>query len=85
MFNLDPSTPQLKVVKDLMDGITSFNLDEVVTLLSKKFQYEVLNGVTDLAKLDKERYAAMVQGLLDGIAKVDVSIQQRRTILNPTN
>jgi hypothetical protein len=41
-------------------------------------------GVADLAKLDREKQAEAVRTLWSGMTKVDVSIQQRRTELNPT-
>ena len=85
MSNLDASTPQLEAVKNLFDAITSFDLGEVRTLLSKNYQYEAFNGVTDLVKLDKESYTEMIQGLSIGVTKMDVSIQQQRTVFKPTD
>ena len=77
MFNLDASTPQLNIIKNLLDALTSLNFGETATLFSKNFQYEAFNGVTDLAKLDKESYAGMIQGVSAGVTKFEVSVQQR--------
>ena len=82
MSNFDASTPQLKIVKNLIDAITSLNLGKVATVLSKNFQYGAFYVSPDLAKMDNERFAAMIQGFFGGLTKLDVSIQQRRAILN---
>ena len=85
MSTFKANTPQLETVKNLMDAFASFNFSKVAPLISKNFQYEVFNGVTDLGKLDRERYAEMAQGVFAGVTKADVSIwQQWRTIFNPT-
>ena len=85
MSTLDASTPQLKVVKNMLDAFASFNFGEFATLVSRNFQYEAFNGVTDLVKLDKESYTEMIQGLSIGVTKMDVSIQQQRTVFKPTD
>ena len=84
MSTFDASTPQLKTVKNLMDAFASFNLDKFAALLSKNFQYEAFGGVTDLAKMDTEAYAEVIQGLYVGVTKTDVGIQQRGTVFDPT-
>ena len=86
MSNIDASTPQLKTVKNLFDAITALDLGNIATLLSKNYRYEAFNGATDdLAKLDRERYAEAVRGFFAGMTKLDVSIQQRRATMNPTD
>ena len=85
MPNFDASTPQLEAVKSLMDAFASLNLGELMTLLSKNYQYEAFNGATTLTKLDREAYAKVIQGLSAGVTKMDVSIQQRSTIFIPTD
>ena len=85
MSNFDASTPQSETVKNLMGAITPFGLGKVAALLSKAFQYEVFNGATDLAKMDGDAYAGVVQGLSAGLTKVDVSTQQWITVFNPTD
>jgi hypothetical protein len=66
MPNLDASTPQLKLVKNLSDAFTSFDLGNLAGHLSKDFQYDAFNGVADLAELDKEGYAEFIGGLFGG-------------------
>ena len=82
MSNFDASTPQLEVAKNLLDAVTSFDLGKLTTTISENYQYEAFNGVADQAKLDKEGYAKLAQGLFAGLTKFDVSIQQRRTTLS---
>ena len=80
MSNLDASSPQLQAAKKLFDLATSLNLDKLETIFSNNYRYEAFNGVTDLAKMDKERQVEVIRALLAGMTKVDVSVQQRRTI-----
>jgi hypothetical protein len=75
MSSFNANTPQLKAVKNLLDAVTSLELGKVASLLSKNYQYEAFNGVTDLAKMDRERYGEMVQLFFTGITKLDVSIR----------
>ena len=83
-MSFDASTPQLKAVKNMFDALISFDLGKIAALTSKNYQYEAFNGA-DLAKLDKESYAAMIQGVSTVVTKVDVSIRQWRTIFDPTD
>ena len=55
---------------------------KVSNLLSKNYQYEAFNGVTDLTELDGERYAEALQVFFVEATKFDVSTQQWRAILN---
>ena len=74
---------QLKTIKNLFDAITSFDLSK--GLLSKNYQHEAFNGVTDLAELGGERYAEALQVFFVEVTKFDVSTQQWRAILNPVD
>ena len=85
MSSFDTSTPQLKAVENLLDGFSSFNFGKVGSHLSKNYQYEAFNGVTDLAKLNKEGLTETSQRFLAGMSKLDVSTQQWGTIFNPTD
>ena len=76
MANFDTSTPQLEAVKSVFDAFSSINLSKVGSLLSKNFQYDAFNEVTELAKLNKEELAKSAQRLLTGMTKLDVSIQR---------
>ena len=85
MSGLNPTTPQLKVIKNMADALTSLNLSKFNTLFSKDYQYEAFNGITDLAKLDNAGRAKSSQAAWAGLTKSEVSIQQRGTISNPIN
>jgi len=76
MPNLDASSPQLKLVKNLFDAFTSFDLVNLACHLSKDFQYNALNGVADLAELDKEGYAGFIGGVFGGVTKLDVTFSE---------
>ena len=85
MSNFNASTPQIKVIKNMIDAFSSLDLGKFNTLFSKDYQYEGFNGITDLAHADNATRIATSQTLLSGLTKSEVSIQQRRTVFNPTN
>ena len=86
MSNLVANTPQLQAIKNLFDTTTSLNPDKLATIFSKNYQYEAFNGVTDsLAKMDRETHIEAARAVFGAATKLDVSIQQQRTILHLTN
>ena len=85
MSNFNADTPQLKVVKNMLDALASVNSGEFHAHFSKNYQYEVFNGITDVVKLDNARRTERVKALFSGMTKSEVSIQQWRAIFNPTD
>ena len=75
MSNFDVSTPQLKAAKNFMDAFVSLSICDLMTSLSKNFQYEAFGGATNLAKMDMEVCAEAMQGLFVGLTKLDVNVQ----------
>ena len=85
MTNSDASTPQVEVVKKWLEAYFSLDIKGVEPLLSKNYQYEAFNGITDHAKFDNAGRIATSQALLSGLTKSEVSIQQRRAFFNSTD
>ena len=56
MVDLDTNAPQLRVVKRLIDGYCSLDMNNVEPLLSKKFQCEILPECTDIPKQTRESH-----------------------------
>ena len=68
-----------------MGVFAALEVDNLMALLSKNYQYEVFGGATSPTKMNREVYAEVIRGLSAGVTKMDVSTQQRRTIFIPTN
>ena len=83
MTSLTANTPQLKAVKNMIDAWLTFDLVKVAPFLSKNYKYESFH-VPDNQVLS-EGHAEVAQAILSGMSKLDVSIQQRRTISDPTD
>ena len=85
MANIDASTPQLKVVKEWLDAITSLDVSKVVPLISKDFKYQSLPHVTELLEIrDQARDAHLpwLKGLMALCTKAEVCIQLRKITFN---
>ena len=85
MSDFDASTPQLKVVKGMIDAFVSLDPSGLDALFSKDYQYKVLGGPPGLARLENEKHSGRIQRLLAEVAKIEVGIQQRRTAFDLTN
>ena len=74
MANFDASTPQLKLVKNLVDAYASFDMNNVEPLISKNYQYQPFPEITGLSKDAKESHLQTWSGIFAAINKVKVSI-----------
>ena len=79
------NTPQLKAVKNMIDAWLTLDLVKVAPFLSKNYKYEAFHAGDNQALLAAENHAEVAQAVLRGVSKLDVSIQQRRTVLDPTD
>jgi len=85
MANIDASTPQLKVVKEWVDAITSRDISKFIPLISKDFKYQSLPHATELLEIcDQTRDAHLpwLKGLLALFTKAEVCFQRRKTAFN---
>jgi len=74
MVELKASTPQLKVVKKLMDAYLSLNMNDVAPLISKNYQYEALPRCTDFPKQATGSRAGRYKEIFAMVSKVKVCI-----------
>lgn len=56
MVNIDATTPQLKVLKELTEAIASGNIKNIEPLLSKDFTFRSFPKTAELPDLTKEGY-----------------------------
>ena len=68
-----------------MGVFAALEVDKLMALLSKNYQYEAFGVATSPTKMDREVYAKVMHGLSAGVTKMDVSAQQQRIILIPAN
>ena len=80
MADFDASTPQLKVIKKLMDAYLSFDMKNVESLLSKNYQYQPAPTpeITDLPKEAEERRVGRFKAIFSALSTVEVRTQHRR-------
>jgi len=83
MVDLDTSTPQLRLIKRLIDGYCSLDMNNVEPLLSKDYQCEILPAWIDLPKQTKESHLQMWGELFSPGRKAEVRIRHRGTIFSP--
>ena len=74
MVELDASTPQLKVVKKLMDAYLSLDMSNVAPLISKNYQYEALPKCTDLPKQTTGNRVGRYREIFAVVSKLEVRI-----------
>jgi len=75
MVNLDASTPQSRLIKKLLDGYFSLNMNNVEPLLSKDYQYELFPECAKFPKQTKESHLKLWGEVFS--YKTDVRIQYR--------
>jgi len=75
---VDFNTPQLKVVKRLLDAYCSLDMNNAQPLLSKNYQYLPFPENADLPKQTKEGHLKTWGGILSSATKFEVRIQHRR-------
>jgi len=84
MANFDTSTPQLKVVKKLLDAYVSLDMSNAEPLLSKNFQYQPFPE-TGLPKEAKGGHIQRIAGILAAVSKFEVCIRHLRTAFKLAN
>ena len=79
MVNIDPSTPQLAVVKKWLESYASLDTKNTEPLLSKNFQYESFPKSSNIPDQSKETHMKIWGARLSVVNKLEVgSIQRRR-------
>jgi len=79
MVNLDTNSPQLRLVKRLIDGYCSLDMSNVEPLLSEDYQYEILPECAELPKQTKESHLQMWGKVFCPGRKAEVRIRHRGT------
>ena len=79
MADLENSTSQVKVVKQLLDAYASLDMNNVEPLLSKNYQYEPLPESTDVSKQTKESHLQMWRKVFSLVNKHEVCIRHQST------
>ena len=83
MANLDTNSPQLSLIKRLIDGYCSLDMNNVEPLLSKDYRYEMLPERADLPKQAKESHLKMWGEVFSPGRKAEVCIGHRGTAFGP--
>jgi hypothetical protein len=79
MTDFDAKTPQLKVMKKLMDAYVSLDMNTAGSLMSKNYQYEPLPGVVDIPKEANASRKGRFKEILAVVNKLEVRVQHLRT------
>ena len=78
-MDFDPKTPQLKAVKKIIDAYISLDLNNLVPLFSKDYQYEAFPKSTDLPAQTRENHLQVWGRVFSPVNKLDVRIRHWRT------
>ena len=81
MVNFDTSTPQLKVVKNLLDAYSTRDIKNVEPFISKNYQYHALPESLGLPKEDREEHAQRIRETFPLFSKIEVCIQHQNNCL----
>jgi len=80
MVNIDATTPQLKVVKNLLDAyFDSLDISKAEPLLSNHFKFQTFPENIELPEEGKAAHVQRYGGILAAFTKAEVRIQHRRT------
>lgn len=74
MVDLDSSTPQLKVVKNLLNALTTLDVNNAGPYLSKNYQYEPLPESAELGGQTKEKHLQSWGEIFSSVKKFEVRI-----------
>ena len=77
---VDFDTPQLNVVKRLLDAYNSLDMNNVEPLLSRNYEYEALPESADFPKQTKESHLQAWGRMFSSPNKFGVRIKHCRTI-----
>lgn len=75
MVDLDPTTPQLKVVKQWDHACTSLNIKNIEPILSKDFRFMAFPKIAEHPDLTKEEFIQTYGKMFDSLVKMEVRIQ----------
>ena len=78
MVNIDATTPQLKLVKQLLEAYISRDIDKVVPFISKDFKFESFPKTADLPDEAGVAHIQRYGPILTALTKAEVSIQHHR-------
>ena len=72
MINIDATTPQLKLAKDVTEAYLSRNLTSVAPYLSKNFTYQTFPKIADLPEVTKGGHVETYGAVLASFTQADV-------------
>ena len=75
MVDINATTPQMKVVKVLVDCFHSRDLRDLEPLISEDFVFKTFPKAPELADLYREEYFLNYGTLFSSFAKVEVCVQ----------
>ena len=78
MVNIDATTPQLKLAKQLVEAYTSRDIDKVASLISKDFKLQTFPKTTDLPDEAGGAHIQKYGPILAALTKVEVRTQHQR-------
>ena len=84
MVNIDATTPQLKIIKEVADAIISRDVKKVETLISKDFAFKTFPKIAELPDLTKEEYLPKFEVVFGAFAEIDVRTLHSWTSFNST-
>ena len=79
--SIDAATPQLKVIDTVFEAYSARDVNLIAPLLSKNYAWGSFPKVADLPDLTKEDHIELFGRLFERLAKLDVRVQHRRTII----
>ena len=83
MVNIDATTPQLKVVKDMAEAYTTRDLSNVAPCLSKDFTFETFPKIADLPEHGYGGHIETYGAMLASFSKLDVRDKHQRPATFP--
>ena len=73
MTNFDAS-PQLILVKKLLDAYLTLDIKNIEPFVSKNFQYHPFPETTDISTEEKEKHIEKYKEIFAAVSKIEVSI-----------
>lgn len=78
MVTIDATTPQLKVVKSVVEAYASRDLNSSASIFSKDFKFQSFPKTAAHIEETKGKHFNNYGGVLSSYDRVEVSIQRRR-------
>lgn len=82
MPNINATTPQLKLVKDLVDAYFTLDINNIVPFISKNYTYQTFPKVPDLPLAPKGDHLDKFGRLLSLMKAMDVRIQHNSNVFS---